>query len=153
MADPLEFSWLFSMTRERIHQSVADLEPAEWVARPQGLAPILWQVGHLALVDAEGARKLGRSVTIPDTFPSLFGMGSTGEGPYPEPEEVMAVFNEATQHLTALAQGDLTQPSNDPSGRTRTAGDQLVFLLYHRGYHHGKIMTLRSLLGKPRLLG
>jgi len=141
------------MTQERIHQCVADLESGEWTARPQGLAPILWQVGHLALVDGEAARRLGYSVEIPESFQSLFRYGSTGDGPYPDPKEVLAAFDQASEQLAAAAQGDLSRPSNDPSGRTQTAGDLIVFLIYHRGYHHGKIMTLRSLLGKPRLLG
>lgn len=153
MAGQSELSRFVSMTRERIHQSVADLEPGEWTARPQGLAPILWQVGHLALVDGEAARRLGRPVTIPESFQSLFRYGSTGDGPYPDPKEVLALFNQVSEELAVVAQGDLAQPSNDPSGRTQTIGDLLVFLIYHRGYHHGKIMTLRSLLGKPRLLG
>jgi hypothetical protein len=35
----------------------------------------------------------------------------------------------------------------------RTAGEMLVFAIYHRGYHVGKATTLRALLKKPRLFG
>jgi uncharacterized damage-inducible protein DinB len=34
-----------------------------------------------------------------------------------------------------------------------SVGEMLAFSAYHRGYHIGKMATLRALLGKPRLLG
>jgi hypothetical protein len=34
-----------------------------------------------------------------------------------------------------------------------TVEEMLVFAVYHRGYHVGKITTLRALLKKPRLFG
>ncbi len=33
----------------------------------------------------------------------------------------------------------------------KTVGDVVSFATFHRGYHIGKICTLRALLGKPRL--
>lgn len=46
---------------------------------------------------------------------------------------------------------DLSQPFEKPDF-FRNRGDVLVFACFHRGYHVGKIATLRALLNKPRLL-
>ncbi|WP_324715457.1 DinB family protein [Carboxydochorda subterranea] len=144
---------LLDMTAERIREALAGLSDAELRARPQGLAPALWQIGHVALSDANLAARAGEAVALPEGYAALFSRGSTGDGELPPKEDVLRLFQEAHDRLLRLAGGDLDRPAVSPSGAYRTVGEGLVFMLYHRGYHHGKLMTLRALLGKPRLLG
>ena len=141
------------LTAQRLRDSLQDLQPDELVARPQDLAPALWQVGHVALSDAGLARRAGESLEIPAGFEERFARGTSGEGPYPAADEVLAFFERAQEALLRLAGGELGRPAASPIGAYTTVGGGIVWNLYHRGYHHGKIMTLRSLLGKPRLLG
>lgn len=151
--DPATLSVQLRLTAERIRQALQDLSPQELVARPHGLAPVLWHVGHLALADANLARRAGQMLNIPDGFEGLFARATSGEGPYPPAAEVVQFFEAAQSALLTLAAADLSQPASSPIGAYTTVGGGIMWNLYHRGYHHGKIMTLRSLLGKPRLLG
>lgn len=144
---------LFTLTAERLRESLEDFSPEELLARPQGLAPVLWQVGHVAFSEARFLERAGRPVPVPEGYEALFAMGSSGDGPFPGLEEVRAFFDEVNGQMAELAGGDPNQPVPSPRGAYRTAGEGLSFMLYHRGYHHGKIMTLRSLMGKRRLLG
>lgn len=141
------------LTADRIRESLQDLRPEEFIARPHGLAPILWQVGHVALSDANLARRAGEPMEIPESYERLFARGTPGDGPYPPPSEVLEFFEAAQSALLELAAGDLGRPAASPIGAYATVGGAISWNLYHRGYHHGKIMTLRALMGKPRLLG
>ena len=141
------------LTADRIRESLQDLRPEELVARPQGLAPVLWQLGHIALSDAALAKRAGEPMEIPAGFEELFARGTSGDGPYPPHWQVTEFFEAAQAALLKLAAGDLSRPAASPVGAYTTVGGGIGWNLYHRGYHHGKIMTLRSLLGKPRLLG
>lgn len=150
-ASALEYQ--LRLTAQRILDCLTDLSPDEMVARPQGLAPILWQLGHLSLSDTGLARRAGMDLAIPDGYEALFARGTTGDGPYPPHTEVVRFFEAAQNALLELARGDLNRPAASPIGAYQTVGGGLSYNLYHRGYHHGKMMTLRALLGKPRLLG
>ncbi len=141
------------LSAKRIDESVADLQPSDWVARPQGLAPIIWQLGHLALSDLLLLKRAGEEVEVPAGYEQLFGRGTGGGGPFPPSDEVQQAFRRARDGLMRLAEGDLARPARSPTGLYETVGGGLAMSLYHHGYHHGKIMTLRALLGKPRLLG
>ncbi len=80
-------------------------------------------------------------------------MGSSGQGEMPPRAAVLGLLREINERLLALSQGDLARPIEGAQGRVDPLGYRLAFCLFHRGYHLGKIMTLRALLGKPRLLG
>lgn len=140
------------MTGDRILQCLDDLSPDELVARPQGLAPVLWQVGHVAVTDALLLQRSGEALAIPEGFEAGFARGS-GDGPYPPTDAVRVFFDRVQQAVLALAGGDPQRPAVSPRGTYHTVGEGIVYNLYHRGYHHGKLMTLRALLQKPRLLG
>lgn len=144
---------LLTISAERILQSLGGLSAEEIVARPHGLASALWQIGHVAVSDANLAIRAGDPVPVPEGYATLFAYGSSGGGALPGTDEVVRFFRDVHARLLCLAGGDLDKPTTSPSGTQLTIGDSLIFGIYHRGYHHGKIMTLRALLGKPRLLG
>ena len=140
-----------TFTAESVEQALADLSTEEAAARPHGLTPIVWQVGHMAYYDALLVQEVvGGALLVPETYKELFRQGSTGDGPLPPLYEVRAAFERAHQGLLRLAEGDLDQPV-DGGNEYNTVGSALAFMNIHRGYHIGKIFTLRALLGKPVL--
>lgn len=141
------------LVADRILASLADLSADELLARPNGLVPVIWHVGHVAFYDALLAKRAGETPAIPEGYEELFKYGSTGSDSLPPADDVIRFFHEAHSGLLNLAQGDLDRPVQAPLQSYQTVGEGLMRMLYHRGYHHGKIMTLRSLLNKSRLLG
>ncbi|MDQ7849513.1 MAG: DinB family protein [Armatimonadota bacterium] len=140
-------------TAHRIHRVLTDISEEDARARPQGLAPIVWQVGHIALVDARALVRSGVAVEVPPAFEPLFTAGSGGEADYPPLASVLPVLDRVNDRLRQLAlEGDLARKVEGTHSYA-TAGEALLFLLYHRGYHIGKITTLRALLGKGRVFG
>lgn len=146
---------LFGLTStlSRIHRSLADLTEEEARSIPlDGLAPIVWQAGHIAFIDAYFARKVDGHSRAPDGYPELFRAGTGGAANYPPLAEVKEVLDGGQRFLQAIVQTvDPATPLE--SERYGNAGELIVFLCYHRGYHIGKINTLRALLKKPRLFG
>ena len=136
----------------RVIRCVEDLTDAEAAARPHGLTPVIWQLGHLVVSDAGYLRHAGGEVELPAEFPDLFGMGTGGAAAFPPLGAVRPRFEEIQRRLLEAARRvDLDRPAE---GRSyRTAGQVLIFVGYHRGYHIGKMTTLRALLRKPRLFG
>ena len=139
-------------TFTRAQRCVEDLSDAEARDTPHNLTPIIWQLGHLALTDGGFLRLAGGVSPAPEAFKALFKTGSGGAGPYPPLTEVRPVFEAAQTALHQLARSvDLAQ--HVESRNFATLGEMLTFTTYHRGYHIGKMTTLRALLGKPRLFG
>ncbi|HEY8425786.1 MAG TPA: DinB family protein [Limnochordales bacterium] len=144
---------ILTVTYDRIVASLQDLSPQEAMQMPQGLAPIVWQVGHVALTDKLLLQRAGLPVEIPEGYENLFRRGTGGQEGLPQLDVVVGFLASAQQDMLALAREEqLSLPAPHPTGAYRTVAEGLLFSLYHRGYHHGKIMTLRALLGKPRLL-
>ncbi len=140
-------------TLRRIHRALTDITEEDARARPQGLTSIVWQVGHIALVDARALLRSGVAVEVPPAFEPLFTTGSGGDADYPPLASVLPVLDGVNDRLRQLAQaGDLTR-TVEGTHSYATTGEALLFLVYHRGYHIGKITTLRALLGKPRVFG
>ena len=136
-----------------LDRTLADLSEEEAARRPQGLTPIVWQVGHLAFHEARLAKQLtGAEIALPETYKDLFEYGSSGEGPFPPLAEVREYFAKGQQELLKAADGDLSR-AVDGGRLYSTVAGALMFADRHRWYHIGKIMTLRGLLQKPRLLG
>lgn len=114
------------------------------------LAPIVWQVGHLAVVDAMWVQRAGGSHAVQPRYTDLFKPGTGGEAEYPALSEVWAVFSGAHQALLKIVdEADFARPLEHPAGAYTSVGEMLVYACYHRGYHVGKTGTLRALLGKP----
>ena len=148
--DVIRFGLTASFTR--VLRCVEDVSEAEAGHLPNNLSPMIWQLGHLALSDGGFFRLAGGTSPAPDSFKGFFRTGSGGAADYPPLSDVKPVFEAAQRELERLAQSaDLAQRVESRS--FATIGEMLVFAAYHRGYHIGKMTTLRALLGKPRLFG
>lgn len=121
----------------------------------------LWTLGHLACT-YEWASSLidGKPGTLPETYNTLFGMGSLPEGDaakYPPVAEVRAHFEDAFTRLRNAALA-LTLAQCDDSLKEATRGfastkvDLLYKIAWHDGWHLGQLTTLRKYLGLPALL-
>lgn len=114
------------------------------------LAPIIWQVGHLAVVDALWIQRGGGSYAVQPRYTDLFKPGTGGEAEYPALTEVWAAFSGVHAALLKLVdEADFAKPLEHPAGAYTSVGGMFVYACYHRGYHVGKTGTLRALLGKP----
>ena len=148
--DVIRFGLTASFTR--VLRCVEDVSEAEAGQLPNNLSPMIWQLGHLALSDGGFFRLAGGTSPAPDSFKGFFRTGSGGAADYPPLSDVRPVYEAAQRELERLAQSaDLAQQVE--SRNFATIGEMLVFAAYHRGYHIGKMTTLRALLGKPRLFG
>ena len=139
-------------TYARAIRCVEDLSEDDARQRPSGLTPVIWQLGHLVVSDSGYLSRAGGSTEIPEGYGSLFKTGTGSAADYPTLAEVRRYFETIQRGLLDAARStDLSKPVE---GRSyRTAGEVLTFTAYHRGYHVGKMTTLRALLGKPRLFG
>lgn len=119
-----------------------------------GLSPVIWQVGHVTVSDAFFAKLCGSDVTVPEGLEGLFGRG-TGRGtggakPYPSFAGIKPVYERVQAALEAIVQSaDMGRAVE--SKNFKTVADALSFNCFHRGYHIGKICTLRALLGRAPL--
>jgi len=120
-----------------------------------GLSPIIWQLGHTAATDAMLGQWAGGRFAPPQEFPELFGTGTGGPAPYPGLNQVKEAFEGAHQALVQIAlEADYEAPHDTPLRKYYgTVGEMLTFACFHRGWHLGKITTLRTLLGKARMFG
>ena len=146
-----------SASRGILQRCVADVSDDEARRIPDpALAPIVWQVGHLASADAFIMQRAGVAPAppVPATYAELFKTGTGGMADYPPLDAVAQVF-EGTQDalLRAIAEADLAVPDEGPLGLWTNAAGLFAFANTHRWYHIGKINSLRGLLGKPRPLG
>jgi uncharacterized damage-inducible protein DinB len=123
------------------------------------LAPIVWQVGHLAFVQHQLIRRAGvaSASSLPERFAAVFKTGTGRAADYPPLGEVVKAFDDTQEALVrAVAEANLETPVKMPPGRPplfTNLREMFSFAVAHRWYHIGKITTLRALLGKPRLLG
>ncbi len=114
------------------------------------LAPMVWQVGHLAVVDSLWIQRSGGTYALEPHYNDLFKPGTGGEAKYPALTEVWAAFSDVHEALLkAVEEADLARPLEHPAGAYTSVGGMFVYACYHRGYHVGKAGTLRALLGKP----
>jgi len=121
-----------------------------------GMSPVVWQVGHIAVTDATVGQWAGGKFTSPQGYPELFQTGSAGgAGKYPQLKDVTKALDGANQALMQIArEADYETPQETPLRRFYgTVGEMHVFVCFHRGWHIGKLTTLRTLLGKARLFG
>ncbi len=145
--------WVLTKTAERITRCLSDLSEEEAAANVHGLTPIVWQAGHVLLTEALLLRRAGRQADLPASYDTLFAMGSGGEADYPPLDEIrplLAAMNELLCDLAATAPLDQPLEGSKVYG---SVGEALTFMVHHRGYHVGKITTLRRLLEKDRLFG
>jgi uncharacterized damage-inducible protein DinB len=139
-------------THARLQRCLEDLSDEEAQTSPAGLSPIIWQAGHVATTDFAFARRVDGRTEAPAGYADLFQMGTGGQAAYPPLAHVRGAVDRAQQVLEALA-GSVALETPVQGRGYSTAGEMLIFAVYHRGYHVGKAATLRALLKKPRLFG
>jgi DinB superfamily len=141
-------TYMLGVSHGRLQEAVSGVSEADGRRVLGGkLTPIVWQVGHIALVDGNYVRRAGGESPVPAGYGELFKQGSGGEQDYPPLAEVWNIFDATHRTLVDRASGtDHQAPVDAPS--YKTVGEMLMYSSYHRGYHIGKIMTLRALLGK-----
>jgi len=138
-------------TNRILLRTLEDLSADELQRSPvTNLSPVIWQVGHVAATDAYFARMCGADVTVPEAFMGLFGRNTGGAKPYPGLVDVKPVYETGQQALVALAQSTEMGRAVE-SKNFKTVADALSFNCFHRGYHIGKICTLRALMGRQPL--
>ncbi|MBO8142624.1 MAG: DinB family protein [Firmicutes bacterium] len=142
----------WELNTERFAQAVADVTPEEAQARPQNLAPIVWQLGHVTYYDAMLMRRAGLEHDLPADYEKMFPIGTDGRGPLPPLADVLTEFHRGSRRLIELIEdaSALARPTTG-TANYNTLADGLIYVLGHREYHRGKVMTLRALLGKPRI--
>ena len=145
-------SYGLTATFTRINRCLEDVSEDEARRLPSGLTPLIWQAGHIALSDLCFAARADGKSKAPMGYDTLFGRGTGGEAAYPPLAEAKDVFNRAQQALETVAKTADPNTALD-SPNFRNVGEMLLFAAYHRGYHVGKMTTLRALLHKPRLFG
>jgi uncharacterized damage-inducible protein DinB len=143
-----------------LKHSVGDIAEAEAGKLPETiLAPIVWQVGHLAFSNGAFIERAGvtPAAALPEPYAALFKTGTGGVADYPPLSEVVRAFDETHEALVrVVTEAKLETPIDVPPGRPRVftnIGEMFLFADAHRWYHIGKITSLRALLGKPRLFG
>lgn len=146
----LKTQW--QLSTDRFLKAIEDVTPEEAAARPQDLTPITWQVGHTAYYDNILLRRAGLTAEMPAAYEELFPIGTDGRGALPSLDEVREFFRESSRRIAALLDDPeaLARPTEGTANYS-TLGEGVMYIIGHRGYHRGKIMTLRGLLGKPRL--
>ena len=144
---------MLGLSHNRLREAIDGVSDADARRVQAGkLTPIVWQVGHLALVDRIYVRRAGGESPVPARYTELFKQGSGGEQDYPPLAEVWTVFDTTHRALMDRAAGaDYQAPIDAPSAAYKTVGEMLLYSSYHRGYHIGKIMSLRGLIGKAPL--
>lgn len=135
-------------TADRVAQLVQGLSEQDVGDRLHGLAPIAWQVGHIATIDGKAITRIGGISPVPEAYLPLFDTGTGSEGTYPPLADLLSILAKCNEETRSFAlEGDLNRPVAGVRSYA-SAGEALLFLNYHRGYHIGKITTLRALLGR-----
>jgi hypothetical protein len=119
--------------------------------------PLLWMAGHLIHFRSRLLTLLG----VPRDFPwgSMFDTGSR-VGPaeqYPEPEELVAMWEELSallmERLDTLTDTDLSAP---PAARVpstdATVRGTIGFFALHEAYHVGQMGYVRKWLGRSPII-
>lgn len=107
----------------------------------------------MAFVDSRALARCGVAVEVPASYERLFATGSGGGADYPHLASVAPVLLELSDHLRRLALGGGLTQRVEGTRIYASVGEALGFVVYHRGYHIGKITTLRALFGKARVFG
>ena len=136
-----------SRTSRIFLRTLGDLKEDELQRSPAGgLSPVIWQVGHVTATDAYFARLCGSDISLPDGFDALFGRGTGGVKAYPSLAAVKPLYERGQAALEAVVQSAEMGRAVE-SKNFKTVAEALSFNCFHRGYHIGKICTLRALMG------
>ena len=144
---------MLDLSHGRVREAIDGVSDAEARrVRAGNFTPIFGHVGHRSRVDGVYVRRAGVESPVPARYTELFKQGSGGEQDYPPLSDVRTVFDETHKALMDRAAGaNYEGPIDAPGSAYKTVGEMLLYASFHRGYHTGKIMSLRGLLGKNPL--
>src|SRR5262245_16230479 len=113
----------FATSQQMLKRALGDITEADASALPEGgLAPIVWQVGHLAFSDKYFVERAGFTPpgAVPERYATLFKTGTGGAADYPPLSEVVRAFDDTHGALTrAVTEAKLETPLEVPAGRPR----------------------------------
>jgi len=120
----------------------------------------VWTLGHLLLGDSHLLPLLG-AAELPSDFPTLLSRYGPGADPVGSPEgyDAMAVLVRRLtetgvrrqEALAAMVASDLARPTPDPllASSQPNMGHHLQALMFHEGYHAGRLAAWRRRQGLP----
>lgn len=149
----------FNMNASFLKQGLAGLSDEDWRKRPNDHSNhILWLVGHMTWARALVIRRLGDNWTQP--WMKLYGRGEkcVDSPDCPSPKAVMEAWEESCGRLNTALGGatdemlDVPVTQGPPTADGKVSG-LINFMALHETYHVGQCAYVRSLLGKPGVMG
>jgi uncharacterized damage-inducible protein DinB len=149
----------FHLNARFLKQGLAGLNDEDWRKRPGDHSNnILWIVGHLTWSRAMVLRRLDDDWTLP--WMKLYARGEkcVDSPECPSPTTVMEAWEESCGRLdTALSAAtdevlDVPVTQGPPTADGKMSG-MINFMAVHETYHVGQCAYIRSLLGKPGVMG
>ena len=150
---------LYGVSTALAEKAIDGLSCAE-LRKPAGphSNPTISILAHLAHTRCSLLRLLGSDRELP--WEGRFGRGGAMDDPtqYPERDEILAVWKEATAQLNQRFE-ELTDEELSAEAPRRfpvpdnTLRGAINFLAYHEAYHVGQLAYLRKWLGKEKLVG
>jgi uncharacterized damage-inducible protein DinB len=150
----------FNLNSGFLKQGLAGLSDAEWLTRPNDHCNhILWIVGHLAYSRSMVLARLGGTWSKP--WMHLYARGAKCvESPEaPTPTEMMETWDESCARLNVALEAasdellDMPAPKPGPPSADGMLCGTVNFMALHETYHVGQCAYIRSLLGKPGVMG
>jgi hypothetical protein len=120
-----------------------------------------WVMGHMATIDDNLLSAMsGQPHRLPETFRTLFGMGSTPTAraaDYPSRKELTEAMNGTRQRLKewVATLDDSTAFEPTPERMQRFAPNRIMLAITessHEMLHAGQLTAIRAALGLPRLV-
>ena len=150
----------FNLNASFLKQSLAGLSVDDWCKRPNDHCNNLcWLVGHVAWSRTMILKRLGAEWTTP--FLPLYARGTKCvESPdAPTSQALIDAWDETCGRLNAALEAAseelLDTPASKPgppSADGKLSGT-INFMALHETYHLGQCAYIRSLLGKPGVMG
>jgi hypothetical protein len=148
----------FRITTNLFIKAMAGVEKLEAMRRPGPVSnPLLWLAGHVIHFRTRMLSLVG----VPRDFPwgGLFDTGSK-VGPaesYPEPEELVAMWEELSEllveRLGVLTEADLAAPPTAKVPTTdATLRGAIGYFSLHEAYHVGQMGYVRKWLGMTPII-
>jgi uncharacterized damage-inducible protein DinB len=149
-------------SRGFVNALLADLKDDQLFVRAGGVGNhAAWIMGHVATVDDNIVSAMtGEPKRLPDSFRTLFGMGSSPTGnaaDYPSRAELSEAMSATRQRMkgwiASLDESTAFEPI--PERMQRIAPNRIMLAVAvpsHEMMHAGQLTTIRAALGLPRLL-
>jgi uncharacterized damage-inducible protein DinB len=150
----------FNTNSSFLQQGVAGLDDEDWLKRPNDHTNhLLWIVGHITWARSMVLARLGDKWTLP--WMRLYARGEKCvECPdAPSPKAVMQAWDESCGRLNKAMESATEELLDTPATKPGppSADGKLTgivnFMALHETYHLGQCAYIRSLLGKPGVMG